>query len=152
MCQSWAPCFTLSTGSMVWVLSNPSISVPFPTVVALRAVSILMNFFTVSSNELWEMKWLRAFLDMILLFILNHLVRSRQQLIIWIFVCSFHSYINHLNSCSPVFSRAYGERVLPNPHFHCSPGSPPFEVWPVCVQDPMNSFTIRPNELQRVGF
>ena len=116
MCQSWAPCFTLSTGSMVWVLSNPSVSVQFPTVIALRTVTILMNFFTVSSNELWEMKWLRAFLDMILLFILNHLVRSRQQLINWTFVCSFYSYINHLNSCSPVFGRACGERTLPSPN------------------------------------
>ena len=57
-----------STRSMVRVLSNPSILVHLPAIIASHMVATPVNFVTVLSNELQEMRWWRASLDTILLF------------------------------------------------------------------------------------
>ena len=107
--------FTLSTGSMVWVLSNPSISVPIPTVIALRAVSVLMNFITFHPTTMGNgmIEGISGYDTLVHSHSFVSLASSTNRLN---FVCSFHFTYQSQSFNSPVFGRAYGERVLPNPN------------------------------------
>ena len=141
--------FTLSTGSMVWVLSNPSISVPIPTIIALRAVSVLMNFVTFHPKTMGNgmIEGISGYDTLVHSHSFVSLASSTNRLN---FVCSFHFTCQSQSFSSPVFGRAYGERVLPNPNSLLQ-----FQFTivrnPTRERGPMNFFTISPQRLQRVS-
>ena len=91
------------------------------------------RFWWVSSRfiqRLWEMEWLRAYLDMIPLFILNHLVRSRHQLIVWTSFVRFIFMYQSQSFSSPVWSSIW-RKGSPEPQFFAGSNSPSLGIRPV---------------------
>ena len=92
------------------------------------------RFWWISSRfiqRLWKMEWLRAYLDMILLFILTHLFRSRHQLIVWTSFVRFISHINHRASTHLFSVEHMAKGFSRTPILCCSSNSPSFEIRPM---------------------
>ena len=141
--------FTLSTGSMVWVLSNPSISVPIPTVIALRAVSVLMDFITFHPTTMGNgmIEGISGYDTLVHSQSFGSLASSTNRLN---FVCSFHFTYQSQSFSSPVWSSIW-RKGSPEPQFfaavpihHRSKSDP-------CERGPMNSFTISPQRTTKGG-
>ena len=111
MCQSRASCLPCQLDPWFGFFRTPR---PL-TVIALRVVSVLMNFVTFHPTTMGNgmIEGISGYDTLVHSQSFGSLASSTNRLN---FVCSFHFTYQSQSFNSPVFGRAYGERVLPNPN------------------------------------